>query len=111
MDLDAQFYLDTVRIVFQEHALMNGTLRHRGHLVDPSALRNVGLMTVEGGRDDITGAGQCHAAHELCTRIPGKLRLRVTEAKVGHYGLFSGHSWRERISPAIGDFIRKNPGQ
>lgn len=108
MDLDAQFYLDTVSIVFQEHALMKGTLRHRGHLVDPTAIRNVGLMTVEGGRDDITGAGQCHAAQELCARIPDKLRLQVTEEKVGHYGLFSGRSWRERISPAIGAFIRGN---
>ena len=108
MDLDAQFYLDTVRIVFQEHALMKGTLRHRGHLVDPRAMRSVGLMTVEGGRDDITGTGQCHAAHELCARIPDKLRLQVTEEKVGHYGLFSGRSWRERISPAIGEFIRRN---
>lgn len=111
MDLDAKFYLDTVRIVFQEHALVTGTLRHRGHLVNPGALRNVGLMTVEGGRDDITGTGQCHAAHELCARIPDKMRLQVTEAKVGHYGLFSGRSWRERISPAVGEFIRKTPGQ
>lgn len=108
MDLDAQFYLDTVSIVFQEHALMKGMLKHRGHLVDPTAIRNVGLMTVEGGRDDITGAGQCHAAQELCARIPEKLRLEVTEAKVGHYGLFSGRSWRERINPAIGAFIRGN---
>ncbi|WP_374650168.1 polyhydroxyalkanoate depolymerase [Dongia sp.] len=108
MDLDAQFYLDTVSIVFQEHALMNGRLKHRGHLVDPKAIRNVGLMTVEGGRDDITGAGQCHAAQALCSSIPDKLRLQVTEEKVGHYGLFSGRSWRERISPAIGAFIRGN---
>ena len=106
MDLDAQFYLDTVRIVFQEHALMNGTLTHRGQKVDPSALKQVGLMTIEGGRDDITGAGQCHAAHVVCAKIPDRLRLEVTEAKVGHYGLFSGRNWRERIAPAIRDFIR-----
>ena len=106
MDLDAKFYLDTVRIVFQEHALVNGTLSHNGQLVDPSGLKNIGLMTIEGGRDDITGAGQCHAAHAVCKSIPDRLRLEVTEAKVGHYGLFSGRNWRERISPAIRDFIR-----
>lgn len=106
MDLDAQFYLDTVRIVFQEHALMNGALTHRGQKVDPSALKQTGLMTIEGGRDDITGAGQCHAAHIVCAKIPDRLRLEVTEAKVGHYGLFSGRNWRERIAPAIRDFIR-----
>lgn len=108
MDLDAQFYLDTVSIVFQEHALMKGRLKHRGQLVNPKAIRNVGLMTVEGGRDDITGVGQCHAAQILCSSIPDKLRLEVTEPKVGHYGLFSGRSWRERISPAVGAFIRGN---
>jgi poly(3-hydroxybutyrate) depolymerase len=106
MDLDAKFYLDTVRIVFQEHALVKGTLAHRGQRVDPAILKNIGLMTIEGGRDDITGAGQCHAAHAVCKSIPDRLRLEVTEAKVGHYGLFSGRNWRERISPAIRDFIR-----
>jgi poly(3-hydroxybutyrate) depolymerase len=110
MDLDAQFYLDTVSIVFQEHALMTGRLRHRGHLVDPKAIRNVGLMTVEGGRDDITGAGQCHAAQALCANIPDRLRLQLTEDKVGHYGLFSGRIWREQISRSIAGFIRGNKG-
>lgn len=108
MDLDAQFYLDTVSIVFQEHALMNGRMKHRGQSVDPKAVRKVGLMTVEGGRDDITGEGQCHAAQALLANIPDKLRRQVTEAKVGHYGLFSGRSWRERISPAIAEFIHGN---
>lgn len=106
MDLDAQFYLDTVSIVFQEHALMTGRLKHRGQTVNPKAVRSVGLMTVEGGRDDITGAGQCHAAQGLCSSIPDKLRVQLTEPNVGHYGLFSGRSWRERISPAVGAFIR-----
>lgn len=106
MDLDAKFYLDTVRIVFQEHALVNGTLKHRGQRVDPDTLKNIGLMTIEGGRDDITGTGQCHAAHTVCKNIPDRLRLEVTEAQVGHYGLFSGRNWRERISPAIRDFVR-----
>ncbi|MBL8708322.1 MAG: polyhydroxyalkanoate depolymerase [Rhodospirillaceae bacterium] len=106
MDLDAKFYLDTVRIVFQEHALTRGTLSHHGQRVMPANLQKIGLMTIEGGRDDITGTGQCHAAHTICSRIPDRLRLEVTEAKVGHYGLFSGRSWRERICPAIRDFIR-----
>lgn len=106
MDLDAEFYLDTVRLVFQQHALMNRRLMHRGQLVDTDALRDTGLMTIEGGRDDITGAGQCHAAHEICTRIPARLHAELTEPRVGHYGLFSGRTWRERICPAIGTFIR-----
>lgn len=108
MDLDAQFYLDTISIVFQEHTLMKGRLKHRGQLVNPRAIRNVGLMTIEGGRDDITGAGQCHAAQSLCISIPEKLRLELTEPNVGHYGLFSGRSWRERICPAISTFIGEN---
>ncbi|TDQ78835.1 poly(3-hydroxybutyrate) depolymerase [Dongia mobilis] len=106
MDLDGQFYLDTVRIVFQQHALATGRLTHHGQNVAPGALTQTGLMTIEGGRDDITGAGQCHAAHALCTRLPDRLRLELTEDKVGHYGLFSGRKWRERIYPAIRDFIR-----
>jgi poly(3-hydroxybutyrate) depolymerase len=111
MDLDAKFYLDTVRIVFQEHALVKGTLTHRGQAVNPAALKQIGLMTIEGGRDDITGAGQCHAAHIVCSKVPDKMRLEVTEAKVGHYGLFSGRNWRERICPAIRDFVRRSEGR
>jgi poly(3-hydroxybutyrate) depolymerase len=106
MDLDGQFYLDTVRIVFQQHALVTGRLTHHGQSVVPGALTQTGLMTIEGGRDDITGAGQCHAAHALCARLPDRLHLELTEETVGHYGLFSGRKWRERIYPAIRDFIR-----
>lgn len=105
MDLTAEFYLQTVKTVFIDHALPNGTMRHRDQLVDPSAIRNVALLTVEGELDDITGMGQTQAAHTLCTSIPAENRADYVQQGVGHYGVFNGSRFRSEIAPRISDFI------
>ncbi len=106
MDLPAEFYLQTVRAVFQEHALPDGHLIHRGEPVDCGAIRQTALMTVEGERDDICGLGQTQAAHDLCTAIPEEDKLHYVQPGVGHYGVFNGTRWRAEIQPRIRDMIR-----
>ena len=108
MDLTAEFYLQTVEVVFIEKSLAKGTMTHRGHKVDPSAICNVALMTVEGEKDDITGRGQTRAAHELCSNIPERLKKHYEQPNVGHYGVFNGSRFRNEIAPRILDFINAN---
>lgn len=108
MDLTAEFYLQTVETVFVRHALPNGTMTHRGEPVDPSAIRNVGLLTVEGENDDISGLGQTEAAHDLCINIPQSRRTHYVQPKVGHYGVFNGSRFRNEIAPRIVAFIEAN---
>jgi len=110
MDLTAEFYLQTVETVFVQHALPNGTMRHRGELVDPAAIRNVALLTVEGENDDISGIGQTKAAQDLCLNIPDDMRAHYMQPKVGHYGVFNGSRFRAEIVPRIVDFMASNPG-
>jgi poly(3-hydroxybutyrate) depolymerase len=106
MDLSADFYLDTIHHVFQEHSLAKGTFQHRGEKVEPAAIRKTALMTIEGELDDISGLGQTKAAHDLCTRIPAAKRRHLEQAGVGHYGIFNGRKWRQFIYPAWAEFIR-----
>ncbi|MDA8232991.1 MAG: polyhydroxyalkanoate depolymerase [Magnetospirillum sp.] len=106
MDLSAEYYLQTIETVFQQHRLALGTMRSRGRPVDPSLIRRTALMTVEGERDDITGVGQTEAAHRLCPALPEALRRHHLQPKVGHYGVFNGRRWREEIYPDVRDFIR-----
>ncbi len=106
MDLDAAYYLQTLKVVFQEHQLPNGTMRHRGRLVEPAAIRDTALMTVEGEKDDISGIGQTQAAHDLCVNIPSHMQFDYVQAGVGHYGVFNGSRFRSEIAPRIRDFIR-----
>jgi poly(3-hydroxybutyrate) depolymerase len=106
LDLPAEYYLDTIRIVFQEHRLPEGTWHVHGERVAPEAIRNVALFTIEGELDDISGSGQTQAAHELCRGIPEAQKRHLTAIGVGHYGIFSGRRWREMISPQIAQFIR-----
>ena len=108
MDLPAEYYLQTVRSVFQEHALPQGRLKWRGERVDPAAIRETGLMTVEGELDDISGLGQTEAAHDLCTGIPAERRRHLLQKGVGHYGIFNGRRWRNEILPQVRSFIRAN---
>lgn len=105
MDLTAEFYLQTVETVFVNHDLPNGSMRHRGDLVDPGAIRNVALFTVEGENDDISGLGQTKAAHDLCVNIPEAMRAHYMQPKVGHYGVFNGSRFRSEIVPRIVDFM------
>ena len=104
MDLTAEFYLQTVDTVFVRHALPKGEMMHRGERVDPAAIRNVALFTVEGENDDISGVGQTQAAHDICVNIPADMRAHYLQPAVGHYGVFNGSRFRSEIVPRILDF-------
>lgn len=106
MDLTAEFFLQTVETVFQKHLIPTGQFRHRGHLIDPAAITDIGLMTVEGEKDDITGRGQTGAAQQLCRNIPDEKKMHYVQPRVGHYGVFNGSRYRNHIQPKIRDFIR-----
>jgi poly(3-hydroxybutyrate) depolymerase len=110
MDLCADYYLQTVDTVFVRHALPKGEMTHRGALVDPSAIRRVALLTVEGENDDISGVGQTEAAHRLCVNIPSDRKAHWLQPGVGHYGVFNGSRFRAEIAPRISDFILSNNG-
>ncbi|HSK41891.1 MAG TPA: polyhydroxyalkanoate depolymerase [Arenibaculum sp.] len=101
LDLTAEFYIETVRMVFQEAQLATGELRHRGHPVDLRAIRHTALLTVEGERDDICGLGQTAAAHTLCTGLRPHMRRHHMQAGAGHYGIFNGRRWESQIYPVI----------
>lgn len=107
MDLPAEFYLQTVQLVFQEHALPKGRMTWRGRRVNLAAIERTALMTVEGGRDDVSGRGQTHAAHALCPNIADERRQRRLEADADHLDLFSGLCWAERIYPHVAAFIEE----
>ncbi|MFL5301291.1 MAG: polyhydroxyalkanoate depolymerase [Anaeromyxobacteraceae bacterium] len=106
MDVPAEFYLDTVRTVFQRHALARGEMTWRGKLVRPALIRSTSLFTVEGADDAITAVGQTAAAHALCSSIPPERKQRYVAPGVGHFGVFSGRCWREDIAPRVIEFIR-----
>jgi poly(3-hydroxybutyrate) depolymerase len=105
MDLAAEYYLQTVDVVFIKHALPKGEMTHRGRPVDPSKITRVALMTVEGENDDISGLGQTEATHELCRRIPAHRRVHYVQKGVGHYGVFNGSRFKSEIVPRISDFM------
>lgn len=106
MDLTAEFYLQTVETVFQKHLIPKGEFTHRGRPVKPQAITDIGLMTVEGEKDDITGRGQTKAALALCTNLPDEKKNHYVQPTVGHYGVFNGSRFRRHIQPRIRDFIR-----
>ena len=105
LDLAAEFYLETVRLVFQEHALPRGLIEWEGRKVDPRAIRRTMLFTVEGERDDICAVGQTAAAHDLCTGLRPYMKRHHMQAGVGHYGVFSGKSWENQIFPILKNVI------
>ena len=108
LDLTEEFYLQTIDIVFQNYLLPRGLLTHRGRPVRPEAITDIGLMTVEGELDDISGVGQTQAAHGLCTGIPQERRVLLVQPKVGHYGVFNGRRYRDEIYPKLRAFIAAN---
>jgi len=108
IDLPAEYYLDTVKAVFQDFALPKGRLFVRERLVRPQLIRDTALLTIEGELDDISGNGQTEAAHLLCLNIDKSRRQHYLAPRVGHYGIFSGRRWREMIYPRVRDFIRKH---
>jgi poly(3-hydroxybutyrate) depolymerase len=108
MDLTAEYYLQTIETVFLEYKLPRGVMTHRNRLVDPSKIKRVALMTVEGEKDDISGIGQTEAAQRLCSNLADGLREHHLQPGVGHYGVFNGSRFRAEIAPKIRNFIVKN---
>ncbi|MFC0409336.1 polyhydroxyalkanoate depolymerase [Roseomonas elaeocarpi] len=105
MDLPAEFYLQTVRSVFQDHDLAEGKLRVNGRLVRPEAIRDTSILTVEAERDDICSIGQTAAALELCRNVPDSRKRNHVQAGVGHYGVFNGRRWNNEIYPMVREMI------
>lgn len=106
LDMPAEYYLETIKTVFQDHALPLGTWEVEGKPVRPQDITKVALFTIEGELDDISGSGQTRAAQDLCAHIPQTMKQHFTAPKCGHYGIFSGRRWREMIAPRIAEFIR-----
>lgn len=105
LDLTEEFYLQTIDIVFQRYLLPKGELQHRGRRVRPELIKDIGLLTVEGENDDISGIGQTQAAHALCAGLPEDLKEDYVQPHVGHYGVFNGRRFREEIYPRVRAFI------
>jgi poly(3-hydroxybutyrate) depolymerase len=105
LDLTEEFYLQTIDIVFQQYLLPKGGLDHGGRRVKPERISDIGLMTVEGELDDISGIGQTQAAHALCSGLPDGLKMDYVQPGVGHYGVFNGRRFREEIYPRVRQFI------
>jgi poly(3-hydroxybutyrate) depolymerase len=106
MDLPAEFYLETVSTVFQQHALPLGTLEWRGRKVRPEAIRRTAVMTVEGEKDDICAVGQTMVALDLCRSVPVTMKRHHLQTGVGHYGVFSGRRWAQEIYPRVREMIQ-----
>lgn len=107
LDMPAEYYLDTIRVVFQEHLLPRGLWDVAGERVNPGAINDTALLTIEGELDDISGQGQTRAAHTLCTGVAESQRQHITVDGAGHYGIFSGRRWREQVYPQVRDFIAR----
>jgi poly(3-hydroxybutyrate) depolymerase len=105
LDLTAEFYLETVKLVFQEHALPLGELTYENQKIEPAAIRRTMLFTVEGEKDDICAVGQTLAAHDLCSSLRPYRRRHHMQAGVGHYGVFSGRIWQQQIYPMVKNVI------
>jgi poly(3-hydroxybutyrate) depolymerase len=108
MDLTAEFYLQTIDVVFQRHLLPLGEMTVKGRTVNLDAITDTAIMTVEGGRDDITGEGQTHITHTLTHGLPEEKKRAYTHPDVGHYGVFNGSRWRNAIQPEIASFIAEH---
>ena len=109
-DMTAEFYLQTIEHVFQEHSLPKGTFNHRGNLIDPDAIRDTALLAIEGERDDISGIGQTRAALDLVPHLPESKKKYHLAREVGHYGIFNGSKWSSRIAPVVEEWMRAHNG-
>jgi len=107
LDMPAEYYLDTIKTVFQDFALVNGTWEVDGAFVRPQDIKTTALLTVEGELDDISGAGQTRAAHDLCSGVPKQHQFHYDAIGAGHYGIFSGRRWRDNVYPQVRDFIAR----
>ena len=104
-DMTAEFYLQTIDVVFQSHALPKGEMTHRGRQVDVGAITDVALLAIEGERDDISGLGQTRAALTLATNLPDERKRYLLAEGAGHYGIFNGSRWRDRIAPVVEEWM------
>jgi poly(3-hydroxybutyrate) depolymerase len=107
-DMTAEFYLQTIDVVFQRQAIAKGEFVHRGQLVDPTAIDRTAMLAIEGERDDISGLGQTKAALDLAVHLPEAKKQYYMAEGAGHYGIFNGRKWRETIAPVVEQFIRKH---
>jgi poly(3-hydroxybutyrate) depolymerase len=107
-DMTAEFYLQTIDVVFQRHALPRGEMTHRGRLVDPAAIADIPLLAIEGERDDISGVGQTKAALTIATALPQSQKKYHLAKGAGHYGIFNGGKWRTKIAPVVEEWIARN---
>ena len=107
-DMSADFYLQTIEAVFQQHQLPKGELMHRGRKVDPAAIKDIALLAIEGERDDISGLGQTKAALTIATGLDQAKKKYLIAKSVGHYGIFNGRRWREEIAPVVEDWIAQH---
>ncbi|MDF2494940.1 polyhydroxyalkanoate depolymerase [Sphingomonas sp.] len=104
-DMTAEYYMQTIDQVFQAHALPRGVMTHRGRAVDPAAITDIGILAIEGERDDISGLGQTKAALTIATQLPEEKKRYYMAEGVGHYGIFNGSKWRDRIAPIVEEWI------
>ena len=109
-DMTAEFYLQTIDVVFQRHLLPKGEFNYRGQLVDPGAIHDIGILASEGERDDISGVGQTKAALKISTGLPEEMKQYHLAPEVGHYGIFNGSKWRNYIAPVVEDWILTHNG-
>jgi poly(3-hydroxybutyrate) depolymerase len=107
LDMPAEYYLDTIKTVFQDFALVHGSWVVSGEPVRPQDISSTALLTIEGELDDISGAGQTKAAHDLCVGIPKARQFHYDAEGAGHYGIFSGRRWREKVYPEVRSFIAR----
>jgi poly(3-hydroxybutyrate) depolymerase len=107
-DMAAEYYLQTVDVVFQRHLLPKGEMMHRGRFVDPKAIKDTALLAIEGERDDISGIGQTRAALDLASKLAGSKKEYLLANGVGHYCIFNGRKWRDQIAPVVENFIAAN---
>ncbi|MBP2275495.1 MULTISPECIES: polyhydroxyalkanoate depolymerase [Sphingomonas] len=105
-DMTAEFYLQTIDVVFQDHALPKGTMTHRGRLVDPAAITDIAILAIEGERDDISGLGQTKAALKISTSLPEYKKRYYMAEGAGHYGIFNGSKWRTKVAPVVEEWMK-----
>ena len=108
-DMTAEFYLQTIEVVFQQHALPKGEMMHRGRKVDPGAITDIAILAIEGERDDISGLGQTKAALKIATNLP-ESEKKYLVADAGHYGIFNGSKWRNKVAPVLEEWISAHNG-
>ena len=105
-DMTAEFYLQTIDVVFQDHALPKGTMTHRGRVVDPAAITDIAILAIEGEKDDISGLGQTKAALTIATSLPEDKKRYYMAEGAGHYGIFNGSKWRNKVAPVVEEWMK-----